>query len=121
MSVSISRQFKSRLPALAVAQTLTKTLAGTRQAGHDRALGDLGDGRDLLVRQTFHLAEDDHLAEIHGEFFHGPSDRLLPVLAKQLSLGTHAVGADPVDLLVEGPGGPACAALLEPGVAGVAN
>src|SRR3954470_16587179 len=107
MSVSISRQFKSRLPALAVAQPLTEPLAGTRQAGHDRALGDLGDGRDLLVRQTFHLAEDDHLAEVHGEFFHGPSDRLLLVLADQLSFGIHAVGSYPVNLLVEGPGGPA--------------
>ena len=73
MSVCVSRQFKLRLPVPAVTQPLTQPLAGTRQARHDRTQGDLGDGGDLLVGQPFQLAEDDHLPELHGQFFHGPS------------------------------------------------
>src|SRR3954451_24291111 len=121
MSICVSRQSTLRLPVPAVAQPSTQPLAGTRQAGHDRAEGDLGDGGDLLVRQAFQLAEDDRLPELQGQFFHGPSDRLLLILAQELRSRVHGVRPYAVDLLVERRGGAACPLPLEPGVTGVAD
>ncbi len=43
-------------------------LAGTGQAGHERMPGNPDDRRDFLVRQTFQLAEDHHLPELHGQY-----------------------------------------------------
>ena len=78
-------------------------------------------GGAVRVLSAYQLAEDHNLPELDGQFFDGPSDRLLIVLAQEKLFGAHGAGFETVNFLIKCRCGSACPLLLEERVAGLAD
>src|SRR5207244_12242580 len=76
ISFCVSWQFKLRSLVLRFCQAFVEPCTRAGQAGHDRPDRDRGDRSNLLVGESFQLAEYDHFPQVHGQLGHGLVDRL---------------------------------------------
>src|ERR1700679_262888 len=86
-----SSQLMGGLLAGGVYQRNLKLMAGARQRGHYRADGNRSDGRNLLVRTPFQLAQHDYFAEARWQSFERPGKPVAIVAGDRESLRRNAV------------------------------
>src|SRR5438128_2673050 len=109
------------VPLQASGQELLQSVTASGNTGHHRAHRDGGNLGDFLVRQSFQLSKDNHLAKFQRQLFQGLVKKLVILLSKQELLRAGCLVCGRVNVLIEYRRRLATAVLLEPGETSVAN